>query len=107
MIPRFLDTPQRRELSARAYVYVLVDGVYLQARMEPQAERMLVVIGATPEGDLLRRELCRHFSQNLSPCPAPAARRDRLCSGHPHQCLAVAPGAASRRKNSRVSSGRC
>jgi len=26
------------------------DGVYLQARMEPQAERMLVIIGATPEG---------------------------------------------------------
>jgi putative transposase len=41
---------QRRELSARRYVYVWVDGVYLQARMEPQAECMLVVIGATPEG---------------------------------------------------------
>ncbi len=26
------------------------DGVYLQARMEPQAECMLVLIGATPEG---------------------------------------------------------
>jgi len=26
------------------------DGVYLQARMEPQAECMLVIIGATPEG---------------------------------------------------------
>ncbi len=25
-------------------------GVYLQARMEPQAECMLVLIGATPEG---------------------------------------------------------
>jgi putative transposase len=41
---------QRRDLSARRYVYVWVDGVYLQARMEPQAECMLVVIGATPEG---------------------------------------------------------
>ena len=41
---------QRRELSARRYVYIWVDGVYLQARMEPQAECMLVVIGATPEG---------------------------------------------------------
>jgi len=41
---------QRRDLSARRYVYVWADGVYLQARMEPQAERMLVVIGATPEG---------------------------------------------------------
>jgi putative transposase len=42
---------QRRDLSARRYVYVWADGVHLQARMEPQAECMLVVIGATPEGN--------------------------------------------------------
>ena len=41
---------QRRDLSARHYVYVWADGVYLQARMEPQAECMLVLIGTTPEG---------------------------------------------------------
>ena len=41
---------QRRDLAARRYVYVWADGVYLQARMEPQAECMLVLIGATPEG---------------------------------------------------------
>jgi transposase-like protein len=41
---------QRRDLSARRYVYVWADGVYLQARMEPAAECMLVLIGATPEG---------------------------------------------------------
>jgi transposase-like protein len=41
---------QDRDLSARRYVYVWADGVYLQARMEPQAECMLVLIGATPEG---------------------------------------------------------
>jgi transposase-like protein len=45
---------QRRDLSARRYVYVWADGVYLQARMESQAECMLVLIGATPEG---RKEL--------------------------------------------------
>ena len=45
---------QGRDLSARRYVYLWADGVYLQARMEPQAECMLVVIGATPEG---RKEL--------------------------------------------------
>lgn len=45
---------QRRDLSARRYVYIWADGVYLQARMEPQAECMLVIIGATPEG---RKEL--------------------------------------------------
>ena len=45
---------QERDLSARRYVYVWADGVYLQARMEDQAECMLVLIGATPEG---RKEL--------------------------------------------------
>ena len=41
---------QKRDLSARRYVYIWADGVYLQARLEPQAECMLVLIGATPEG---------------------------------------------------------
>ena len=36
--------------SARHYVYIWADGVYLQARLEPQAECMLVLIGATPQG---------------------------------------------------------
>ena len=41
---------QERDLSGRRYAYVWADGVYLQARMEPQAECMLVIIGATPDG---------------------------------------------------------
>ena len=45
---------QGRDLSARRYVYVWADGVYLQARMEEHAECMLVLIGAIPEG---RKEL--------------------------------------------------
>jgi transposase-like protein len=44
------DTWIRRDLSARHYVYIWADGVYLQARMEENAECMLVIIGATPEG---------------------------------------------------------
>ena len=44
------DAWQRRDLSARRYVYIWADGVYLQARMEPAAECILVIIGATPEG---------------------------------------------------------
>ena len=44
------DRWQRRDLSARRHVYIWADGVYLQARMEPQAECMLVILGATPEG---------------------------------------------------------
>jgi transposase-like protein len=48
------DRWQSRDLSARHYVYIWADGVYLQARMEPEAECVLVIIGATPEG---RKEL--------------------------------------------------
>jgi transposase-like protein len=44
------DHWQRRDLSARRYVYIWADGVYLQARMEDAAACMLVIIGATPEG---------------------------------------------------------
>ena len=44
------DAWQHRDLSARRYVYIWADGVYLQARMEPEAECILVIIGATPEG---------------------------------------------------------
>jgi len=48
------DRWQGRDLSARRYAYIWADGVYLQARMEPEAECILVIIGATPEG---RKEL--------------------------------------------------
>jgi putative transposase len=41
------DAWQKRDLSARRYVYVWAHGVYLRARME---QAMLVLIGATPEG---------------------------------------------------------
>ena len=47
---------QGRDLTARRYIYVWADGVYLQARMEDHAECMLVLIlgtsprTATPEG---------------------------------------------------------
>jgi len=44
------DRWQRRDLSARRYVYLWADGVYLQARMEDDAACMLVILGATPEG---------------------------------------------------------
>ena len=44
------DAWQKRDLSARRYLYVWADGVYLQARMEDNAECMLVLIGATPGG---------------------------------------------------------
>ena len=36
-----------RDLSAKSYVYVWADGVYLQARLEDEAQCILVIIGAT------------------------------------------------------------
>lgn len=41
---------QKRDLAAKRYVYVWVDGIYLEARLEDQAQCILVIIGATPEG---------------------------------------------------------
>ncbi|MCP4932679.1 MAG: IS256 family transposase [bacterium] len=45
-----LDVFERRDLSARHYVYIWADGIYFQARMEADSQCMLVIIGATPEG---------------------------------------------------------
>ena len=39
----------QRDLSARRYVYVWADGIYLQARLEDEKQCILVLIGATPE----------------------------------------------------------
>ena len=41
---------QGRDLSARRYVYIWADGIHIQARMEENAQCILVIIGATPEG---------------------------------------------------------
>jgi len=41
---------QKRDLSAKRYVYIWVDGIHLEARLEDQAQCILVIIGATPEG---------------------------------------------------------
>lgn len=38
-----------RDLSARRYVYMWADGIHLQARLEEEAQCILVIIGATPE----------------------------------------------------------
>jgi len=48
------DRWRKRDLSARRYVYVWADGIYLQARQDDEKQCILVVIGATPEG---RKEL--------------------------------------------------
>ena len=40
----------KRDLSARRYVYFWADGIHVQARLEDEAQCLLVIIGATPEG---------------------------------------------------------
>jgi transposase-like protein len=40
----------KRDLSAKRYVYFWADGIYAQARLEDEAQCLLVIIGATPEG---------------------------------------------------------
>jgi transposase-like protein len=41
---------RERDLSSKRYVYVWADGIYVQARLEDDAQCLLVIIGATPEG---------------------------------------------------------
>jgi transposase-like protein len=45
---------QKRDLSAKRYVYIWADGIHLQARLEDEKQCILVLIGTTPEG---RKEL--------------------------------------------------
>ena len=45
---------RRRDLSARRYVYMWADDIYLQGRLEDEKQCILVLIGATPKG---RKEL--------------------------------------------------
>jgi putative transposase len=40
----------KRDLSAKRYVYFWVDGIHVQARLEEDAQCLLVIVGATPEG---------------------------------------------------------
>ena len=40
----------KRDLSAKRYVYFWIDGIHVQARLEDDAQCLLVIIGATPEG---------------------------------------------------------
>src|SRR4030088_263846 len=45
---------QKRDLSAKRYVYIWDDGIHLEARLEDEKQCILVLIGAAPEG---RKEL--------------------------------------------------
>lgn len=41
---------EKRDLSTKSYVYWWVDGIHVQARLEENAQCLLVIVGATPEG---------------------------------------------------------
>ena len=41
---------QRRDLTAKRYVYFWVDGIYFSARMEEEKQCILVIVGATDKG---------------------------------------------------------
>ena len=92
-----------RDLSAKSYVYVWADGVYLQARLEDEAQCILVIIGATPEGKKellgfvdgaresahdwrallldLKRRVCRWRPSSPSPMARSASGRRSASSG--------------------------
>jgi len=42
---------EKRDLSRKRYAYVWADGIHLQARLEDDAQCILVLIGSTPEGE--------------------------------------------------------
>jgi putative transposase len=67
----------RRDLSAKRYVYFWADGIHVQARLEDDAQCLLVIIGATPEG---KKELVgrRNSSASSTAC-ARAPSRGRSC----------------------------
>jgi transposase-like protein len=75
---------KKRDLSARRYVYIWADGVYLQARMEPDKQCILVLIGATPEG---KKELIGFQSGYRES----AQSRRELLAGLKARGLSVAP----------------
>jgi transposase-like protein len=41
----------KRDLSTKSYVYFWVDGIHVQARLEDDAQCLLVIVGATPDGN--------------------------------------------------------
>jgi transposase-like protein len=41
---------EKLDLSTKSYVYMWVDGIHVQARLEDESQCLLVIVGATPEG---------------------------------------------------------
>jgi hypothetical protein len=95
---------QKRDLSAKRYVYCWADGIHLEARLEEQAQCILVIIGATPEG---RKELVgftdgiRESSQSWRDLLLDLKRRGLTTAPH----IAVADGPRESGGRARVLEG--
>jgi Transposase, Mutator family len=68
---------RKRDLSAKRYVYVWADGIYLQVRLEDAKQCILVIIGATPEGP--DRSFIWQLPRDIPMCSCAAARRQITC----------------------------
>ena len=75
--PRFREGrlgDRNRGAVAKRYVYCWADGIHLEARLEEQAQCILVIIGATPEVSTPERNVSAGRSKTASPrgakCPA-------------------------------------
>ena len=55
----------RPDLSARRYVCVEADGIYLQARLDDEKQCIVVAIGATPEGRFITRTIL-HWDRSIA-----------------------------------------
>ena len=56
---------RRPDLSARRYVCVEADGIYLQARLDDEKQCIVVAIGATPEGRFITRTIL-HWDRSIA-----------------------------------------
>jgi transposase-like protein len=82
-----------RDLSAKRYVYFWVDGIYLEARLEDQAQGILVIIGAAPEAG-------RNSSASPTACAKAGSWRELLLD-----LKRIAPELAVCRRCARVLEG--
>jgi transposase-like protein len=89
---------RKRDLAAKRYVYLWADGIYVQARLEEEAQCLLVIIGATPEG---KKELVG-LAGGIRETPSPGAISCSISSAaawrkRPILPLPMAPSASGRR----------
>jgi putative transposase len=97
---------QRRDLSARRYVYLWADGVYLQARMEPQAECPTTKTSRGHAGADRRYAGGQERAGRLPGWPAREHAELARAAGRPQGAwLGDRPGTGHRRRGARLLEG--